>query len=139
MNASFHMARTALLAGAATAAMSAPSNAAVQSACDVLPASAVSAIVGRPVTAHGHPSNVTPGGSVCLYAAGRPFFQLGISVMENEAVAKRNVSLEQQAGSAHRNVRSRQKGNLVLSGITMSGDAGKMDALLDAAVKNLAR
>jgi hypothetical protein len=104
----------------------------------VLPASLVSTIVGRPVTAHARPSNVSVGSSICMYEAGRPFFQLALVVMETADVAQRNIRAQQQASSSHRNVASRQKGNIVLSGISMGGDVGKTDALLDAALEKLA-
>jgi hypothetical protein len=79
----------------------------------LLPASHVSAIVGRQVTALAGPTNDSAGRSVCLYEAGRPFFQFGVSVMENEAVAAQNFKLQQQPAAKQRNVASRQKGNVV--------------------------
>jgi hypothetical protein len=140
MNRRFRVVVPALLLTLAAVAGSAGRvSAASQTACEVLPASQVSGIVGKPVTAHARASSVSSGSSTCLYEAGRPFFQLGLVVMETAAVAAQNVKMEQQTSSKHHNVGSRQKGNIVLSGITMGGDPSKGDALLDAAVRNLSR
>jgi hypothetical protein len=70
-------------------------------------------------------------------SAGRPILQLGLTVMETEAVAQTTFKTQQQAAATHKNVGSRQKGNVVLSAIAMNGDAGMLNALLDAAAKNL--
>ncbi|MDP9105241.1 MAG: hypothetical protein M3N49_04830 [Candidatus Eremiobacteraeota bacterium] len=115
-----------------------PSSAASRTACDVLTASQASAIVGSPVTTQGHPSPISAGSSVCMYlSGGRPIVQLGLTVAANEAVAAQVLKQQQQAAARHKNVGNRQKGNIILSGITMSGDTQQLNRLLDAASKNL--
>jgi hypothetical protein len=129
----------AALAGLAAIAASYGSvSAAPRTACEVLPASRASGIVGQTVTAQGHPSPVGVGSSVCFYAAaGRPVVQVALTVMETEAVAVRNYAMQQRTISQHPNVAGRQKGNIVLSAISMNGDNSRLNALLDAAAKNL--
>ncbi len=114
-----------------------PSSAASRTACDLLTASQASAIVGSAVTAQGRPAHAG-GSSVCLYRAGaRMIAQFGLTVAENEAVATQIFKQQQQAAVRHTNIANRQKGNIVLSGITMNGDAQLLNRLLDAAAKNL--
>ncbi len=117
-----------------------PSSAASRTACDVLTAAQASAVVGSPVTTFGRPAPSAGGSSVCMYraAGGRPIAQLGLTVAENEAVAAQLFKAREQAGARHKNVANRQKGKIVLSGISMNGDAQQLNRLLDAAAKNLA-
>lgn len=70
-------------------------------------------------------------------AGGRPIAQMGLTVMATEAVAVQTFKTQEQVSAQHKNVANRQKGKIVLSGITMNGDTGQLNALLDAAVKNL--
>jgi hypothetical protein len=120
------------------AASTARSGAAPRTACTLVPASEASALLARPITTAERPSPISSGSSVCMYlSAGRPILQLGLSVMETEAVAQTTFKAQQQAAATHKNVGSRQKGNVVLSAIAMNGDAGMLNALLDAAAKNL--
>jgi hypothetical protein len=84
------------------------------------------------------PNPISSGSSTCMYlAAGRPILQLGLTVLPTEAVAQTNFKAQQQGAARHKNVGNRQKGNVVLSAIAMNGDAGMLNALLDAAVKSL--
>lgn len=116
----------------------APSSAASRTTCDVLTASQASAVVGSAVTARGVPSPITRGNSVCVYSAGgRPIAQLGVIVAANEAVASQQFKMQQQASAGHKNVAIRQKGNILISGITMNGNTQQLNLLLDAATKNL--
>ena len=116
----------------------APSSAASRTACDVLTASQAGAIVGRPVTAQARPSPISAGSSVCMYLSGRrPIVQLGLTVAASEAVATQLFKAQAQAAARHKNVANRQKGNIILSGITMDGDTQQLNRLLDAAAKNL--
>jgi hypothetical protein len=139
MNMSLRATSAALIAiFAGIAASAGPSGAASRTACIVLPASQASKIIGSPVTTHDRPSPISAGSSVCLYMVGqRPIVQLGLTVMETEAVAVQNFKMQQQVASTHKNVANRQKGNVVLSAITMNGDSSKLSAMLDAAAKNL--
>jgi hypothetical protein len=139
MNIHFGIASAASLAVAiAAAGSSAPSSAASRTACDVLTAAQASAIVGSPVTAQGHPSPISAGSSVCVYLAGHaPIAQLGLTIAATEAVAVQMLKMQQQAGVDTKNVANRQKGKIVVSGITMNGNMKQLVALLDAAVKNL--
>ena len=115
-----------------------PSSAASRTACDVLTASQASSIIGRPVTTQGRPSPISAGSSVCMYLSGdQPIVQLGLTVAANEAVAAQSFRAQQQGAAGHKNVASRQKGNIILSGITMDGDTRQLNRLLDAAAKNL--
>ena len=75
---------------------------------------------------------------MCVYqAAGRAIAQLGITVMESEAVAVQNFKTQEQVSAQHKNVGNRQKGNVVISGITMNGDTKQLNELLNAAARNL--
>ncbi len=95
--------------------------------------------MGHPVTVQARPSPISSGSTVCMYmVAGKPVAQIGLTIMESEAVAVQSFKTQQLASAQHKNVASRQKGNIVLSGITMNGDSAQLNALLDAAVKNLA-
>jgi hypothetical protein len=126
----------AVLAGIVASAGA--SDAASKTACAVLPASQASKIIGMSVTTRERPSAISPASSVCMYMVGqRPIVQLGLTVMETEAVAAQNFKIQQKAAAAHKNVANRQKGNVVLSAITMNGDASKLNGLLDAAADNL--
>jgi hypothetical protein len=135
----FGIALAASLAAAIVAAGScAPGSAASRTACEVLTAAQASAIVGSPVTAQGHPSPISAGSSVCEYRTGQaPIAQLGLTVTATEAVARQMLAMQQQAGADTKNVANRQKGKIVVSGITMNGNMKQLAALLDAAVKNL--
>ena len=114
------------------------SGAASRTACTLVTASQASALLARPITTAERPNPISSGSSVCMYSsAGRPILQLGLTVMETEAVAQTTFKTQQQAAATHKNVGSRQKGNVVLSAIAMNGDAGMLNALLDAAAKNL--
>jgi hypothetical protein len=139
MNIHFGIASAASLAVAiAAAGSSAPSSAASRTACDVLTAAQASAIVGSPVTTEGHPSPISAGSSVCVYRAGHaPVAQLGLTIAATEAVAVQMLKMQQQSGADTKNVANRQKGKIVVSGITMNGNMKQLAALLDAAVKNL--
>ncbi len=107
-------------------------------ACDVLSADQAGGIVGQPVTVQGRPSQISEGSSACMYlVAGRPVAQLGLTIMESDAVAQQTVMTQQRAASRHKNVANRQKANIVLSGITMNGNVAQLNALLDAAANNL--
>ena len=115
-----------------------PSSAASRTACDVLNASQASAIVGSAVTTMARPSPISAGSSVCMYMAGRrPIAQLGLTVAANEAVASQQFKMQQQVSAQHKNVGNRQKGNILISGITMNGNTQQLNLLLDAAAKNL--
>ena len=115
-----------------------PSSAASRTACDVLTASQAGAIVGSPVTAQGRPSPISAGSSVCMYlSGGRPIAQLGLTIAANEAIATQLFKAQQQATVRHTNVSNRQKGNILLSGITMNGNTQQLKQLLDAAAKHL--
>lgn len=115
-----------------------PSSAASRTACDVLTASQASAIVGSAVTTRGRPSPISAGSTVCMYlSGGRPIVQLGLTVAASEAVATQIFKAQEQATVRHKNVGNRQKGNIILSGITMDGDTQQLKRLLDAAAKNL--
>jgi hypothetical protein len=128
----------AILAVCGTVASSSgASSAATQTACDVLPAAQVSHIVGQTVTAHGAAPLGMPNATVCMYGAGRPILQLGVVPMATEAVAAQNVKIQELHAAEHRQVVSKQKGNVVLTAISMNGDTTKLAALLDAAAKNL--
>ena len=132
------VAAASLAVFAISAASYGPSSAASRTACDVLTASQAGAVVGSPVTTQGRPSPVSAGSSVCMYlAGGRPIAQLGLTVAANEAVAAQSFKAQQQAAARHKNVGNRQKGNIILSGITMNGDTQQLNRLLDAAAKNL--
>ncbi len=114
-----------------------PSSAASRTACDVLTASQASAVVGSPITAQGRPAR-DGGSSVCMYlAGGRPIAQLGLTVAANDTIAARLFKARQLGSAGHRNVGDRQKGNILISGITMNGDTQQLNRLLDAAAKNL--
>jgi hypothetical protein len=120
------------------AGSTAPSGAASRTACTLVSAAQASALFARPITTMERPNPVSSGSSTCMYlSAGRPILQLGLTVMETEAVAQTNFKAQQQAAATHKNVGSRQKGNVVLSAIAMNRDAGMLNALLDAAAKNL--
>jgi len=120
------------------AGSTASSGAAARTACTLMPAARASALFARPITTMERPNPVSSASSTCMYlAAGRPILQLGLTVMQTEAVAQTTFKTQQQAAATHKNVGSRQKGNVVLSAISMNGDASMLNALLDAAVKNL--
>jgi hypothetical protein len=139
MNSSLRaVAASSLIVAAAFAGSAGQSSAATRTACEVLPAALASGIIGQTVTAQGLPSPVSPDSSLCYYTAGgRRIVQVALTVMQTEAVAARIYKQQQQASSRHPNVAARQKGNVVLSAITMNGDGSKLGALLDAAAKNL--
>jgi hypothetical protein len=125
----------ALIAGAGAAA---PGDAAARTACTLVPAAQASALFARPVTTMERPNPISSGSSTCMYLSGRrPILQLGLTVMATEAVAQTSFKNQQQGAATHKNVGSRQKGNVVLSAITMNGDTSMLNALLDAAAKNL--
>ena len=138
MNIIFRSAAAASLAVFAAAAVSyGPSSAGSRTACQVLTGPQASGVLGTAVTARLTPTAI-PTMSVCMYmAGGRPIVQLGLQVMQTEAVATQVFRLAQQGSSAHKNTANRQKGNTVLSAITMNGDSSKLNGLLDAAAKNL--
>jgi hypothetical protein len=138
-NISLHAVAAASLAVlAAVGASSGPSSAAPRTACEVLPASLASSIIGQAVTTRALPSPLPNGSSLCYYTAGgRKIVQVALTVMQTEAVAARQFQMQQQTASRHPNAVARQKGNIVLSAITMNGDNSKLGALLDAAAKNL--
>jgi hypothetical protein len=116
----------------------APSSAAPPTACAVLTASQASAVVGSPVTTMARPSPISAGSSVCIYsAAGGPVAQLGLTVAATAAVASQLFKAQQQVSAEHKNVANRQKGNILISGITMNGDVQLLNRLVDAATKNL--
>jgi hypothetical protein len=132
------VAAASLAVFAVSTGASGPSSAASRTACDVLTASQAGAIVGRPVTTRARPSPISAGSSVCMYlSGGRPIIQLGLTVAANEAVATQTFKAQQQATARHKNVANRQKGNIILSAITMNGDTQLLNRLLDAALKNL--
>jgi hypothetical protein len=127
----------ALAALIVVAGSAARGGAASRTACTLVPAAQASALFARPVTTSVRPAAV-PTNSVCMYlSGGRPILQLGLNVMETEGVARTVFKMQQQAAAEHKNVGSRQKGNVVLSAITMNGDVGMLNALLNAAVKSL--
>ena len=116
----------------------APSSAAPRTACAVLTGSQASAVAGSSVTTMARPSPISAGSSICIYsAAGRPIAQLALTVAANEAVASQQFKMQQQVAAQHRNVANRQKGNILISGITMNGDTQLLNRLVDAATKNL--
>jgi hypothetical protein len=120
------------------AGSAAPGGAASRTACTLVPAAQASALFARPVTTMERPNPISSGSSLCWYSsAGRPILQLALTVMATEAVAQTSFKNQQQAAATHKNVGSRQKGNVILSAITMNGDGGMLNALLDAAAKNL--
>lgn len=94
-----------------------------------------SGIVGAAVTAQPQRTAV-PGTTVCFYmAGGHPIFQLGVSVMQTEAIAARLFNVQKHGD--HKEIVFRQKGNTVVSAITTNDDPSKLNALIDAAMKNL--
>lgn len=123
----------ALIAGSA-----APGGAAPRTACALVPAAQASALFARAVTTVDRPNPVSAGSSTCMYISGRrPIMQLALTVAESQPVAQTMFKLHQHAEAGHKNIGSRQKGNIVLSAIAMNGDGSMLDALLDAAAKNL--
>ncbi|MDB5070079.1 MAG: hypothetical protein JWM87_1190 [Candidatus Eremiobacteraeota bacterium] len=128
----------AMLAALTIAAVSAmPASAATPTACTLVDASHASALLGRSVTTVDRPSPISNGSSICMYmGAGRPVMQLAVTVMQTAGVAQANYAAQQRMAATHKNVGSRQKGNLVIAAIAMGGDSSKLNALLDAAVKN---
>jgi hypothetical protein len=140
MNSSLRaVAASSLIVFAAVAGSAGQSSAATRTACEVMPASQASGILGSAVTAQVRPVPISAGSSVCVYmTGGRPIVQLGLTVMASDAVAEQMFKIQQQTSSQHPNVASRRKGNIVLSAITIHfTDARKLGALLDAAAKNL--
>jgi hypothetical protein len=107
------VAASSLVVFAAVAGSAGQGSAASRTACEVLPASQASGIIGQAVTTRSLPSPVGIGSSLCYYAAGgRPIVQVALTVMPTEAVAAQNFKMQQQTSSRHSNVASRQKGNM---------------------------
>ena len=66
---------------------------------------------------------------VCMYSAGRPILQFAGTV----DLATQNF----KSLGTNKKTAARQKGAVIVSAITMNGDASKLSALLDAAMRNL--
>ena len=127
-----------IFAAAAAPGAATPGGAGTPAACTLVNAARASALFGLAVTTVDRPNPISAGSSTCMYmVGGRPVMQLAITVMQSEGVAQVNYRNQQHAAATHKNVGSRQKGNLVLSAITMNGDVSKMNALLDVAVKSI--
>jgi hypothetical protein len=110
--------------------------AAPRPACDVVTAAQASGIIGKAVTARAMPPSGVS--SVCMYlSGGRPVIQLGLTDMGSAATAAEIFKGQQQAAAAHPRTANRLKGSIVLSAFAHSSDKATMNALLDAAVKNL--
>ena len=139
MNSSLRaVAALSLVVFAAVAGSAGQAGAAMRTACDVMPASQASGILGSAVTTQVRPNAVSPGSSVCVYmTGGRPIVQLGLTVMGSDAGAEMMFKMQQESSAAHPNTAGRRKGKILLSAITMNHDNSKLGALLDAAVKNL--
>jgi hypothetical protein len=121
---------------AAVGASSGPSSAAPKTACEVLPASQASAIIGQAVTAKTYPSPASMGSSLCYYTAGSErIVQVALTNMQTEAVATKISKIKAQ--SKHPGMAYRQKGSIILAAVAMNGDDSKLGALVDAAAKNL--
>jgi hypothetical protein len=115
-----------------------PAAAAVPTACGLVNAARASAVFGKPVTTMSRPSPISAGSTICVYSSGgEAIMQMGVTVMETAAIAKMNFKMYQQPGVTSKDTGNRQKRNYLISAITMNGDRSKLDALLDAAVKNL--
>ena len=137
-NTSLRAAAAAFAVLAAIGASYGPSIAAPRTACEVLPASQASGILGSAVTTQVRPNAVSPGSSVCVYmTGGRPIVQLGLTVMGSDAGAEMMFKMQQETNAGHPNLAGRRKGKILLSAITMNHDNSKLRALLNAAVKNL--
>lgn len=136
MNTTLRSAAAASLAVFAGAICSyGPSSAGTRTACEVLTGPQASGIIGTAVTAQPRRSPM-PGNTVCFYmAGGHPIFQLGVSVMQTEAIAARLFNIQKHGD--HKEIVFRQKGNTVLSAITTNNDPSKLNGLADAALKNL--
>ena len=108
------------------------SSAATKTSCQVLSASQVSEIIGVTVTERAMVTPSVPAG-VCMYSAGRPILQFSVTTYDTVDLATKNF----KALGTSKKTTARQKGAVILSAITMNGDASKLDALLDAAMRNL--
>jgi hypothetical protein len=137
-NSSLRAVAASLAVLAAIGASAGPSGAAPRTACEVLPASQASGIIGQAVTARTYPSPASMGSSLCYYTAGSErIVQVALTNMQTEAVATKIYKIKQQSSSQHPGMVSRQKGKIILSAVAMNGDNSKLNALLDAAAKNL--
>jgi|SRR5450631_3451041 len=126
---------TALSVFAFWAGSCGPGSAAPRSACQILSASKVTTIVGKPVEANA-PTDVSEKTSVCLYTLGKvPVAQLLVYTADNESAATRVAN--QNGLADKKNAATQQKGNAVLSINAMNGYTDKIHTLLDAAVRNL--
>jgi uncharacterized membrane protein len=129
---------TALTALLILATGAQPVAAAVPTACGLVNASRASTLFAKPVTTMSRISPISAGSTICVYSSGgTALMQLAVTVMQSEGIAKANFKMSQEAGVANKDTGNRQKRNYVLSAITMNDDRSKLDALLDAAVKNI--
>lgn len=115
----------------------APAGAATPAACRLVNAAPASAVLAIAVTTVDRPNPLSAGGSMCVYmAGGEPIVQLAITVAQSEGAAQALYRAQQRGTATEKNAGNRQKRNLVLSAITMSGDSSRLNALVDLAVKS---
>ncbi|MDQ6940946.1 MAG: hypothetical protein M3169_00320 [Candidatus Eremiobacteraeota bacterium] len=120
-----------------------PSSAANPSPCQVLPASTVQSILGSPVQAHAPPEPVTVGGMTqysCYYIGPDTNASLQIMDFHSASAAAASPALQRPNNTryARPGTLADHKNNYVLVvSVRKPSDAGKLRALLSAAMRNI--
>lgn len=135
----------ALVCALALSATPKPANAAQKTACEILPAATVQTILGSAVMTPGTGAAPTVAGGTtsyqCFYVGkgggASLFVYYNATPAQASAQASMNTARFARMGARHGGVLAGAKGNIAfMVSVRNAADAGKLKALLDAAMRN---